>query len=99
MNAGEACIGNVILGRGMPKICVPVMGKTVSRIAQAAQRAKDAKADIIELRMDSMCPAPDICEAIAACETVRAHAPGIALLFTLRTQRDGGAGSPQALPL
>lgn len=94
--AGEVRLGGLVLGKGMPKICVPVMGKSNEEIACAAKRAKDACADLIELRMDSMDPMPDTGEAIAACRAVREAAGSMPLLFTLRTQRDGGAGSMDA---
>lgn len=94
---GEARLGRLILGRGMPKICIPVMGKTNEEIARAAKRAKEACTDLIELRIDSMNPMPDAQMAIAACAAVREAAGDIPLLFTLRTERDGGAGSADAL--
>lgn len=86
-------IGNVVLGEGMPKICVPVMGKGLEEIREAARRAVDVGADVIELRIDSLesMPAPKM--AVEACRSVRDEAEGIPLLFTLRTERDGGAGS------
>ena len=93
---GTARIGEVVLGEGMPKICVPVMGRTIGDIAQAAARAKAAQADLIELRIDSLAPMPDVQTAAEACRAVREAAPGMALLFTLRTRRDGGAGDPDA---
>ena len=89
-------LGRIVLGEGMPKICVPVMGRTMEEIGLAAGQAKDARADIIELRMDSLSEMPDTQTAVAACEIVRRMAPGIALLFTMRTHRDGGAGSANA---
>lgn len=96
LDQSAARMGNVVLGEGMPKICVPVMGKSMQEIARAAARAKEAHADIIELRMDSLSNAPDTETAKAAMRAVREHAPGIALLFTLRTQRDGGGGTADA---
>lgn len=93
---GEVRLGRLILGRGMPKICVPVMGKNNEEIAQAAKRAKDACADLIELRIDSMSPMPDAQMATVACAAVREAAGDVPLLFTLRTERDGGAGSTDA---
>ena len=89
-------LGGVTLGEGMPAVCVPVMGRTMEEIAGASARASAARADVIELRMDSMSPAPDVRMALAALEAVRAGAPGIPVLFTQRTQRDGGAGSADA---
>lgn len=91
-----ARMGRVTLGEGMPKICVPVMGKTLQELACAAARARDAKADILELRIDSLSRTPDFETAGAACEAVRAQAMDIPLLFTLRTARDGGEGHTDA---
>lgn len=81
------------LGEGMPAICVPVMGRTIPEIAQAAARAKAAQADVIELRIDSLTDRPGLQEAMDACRAVRGSAEEIPLLFTLRTRRDGGAGT------
>ena len=84
----------MVLGEGMPKVCVPVMGRTISELAEAAARAKGAQADIIELRIDSLSSMPDADTAIAACLAVRES--GIPVLFTLRTARDGGPGGTDA---
>lgn len=91
-----ARMGRVTLGEGMPAICVPVMGRTIREIARAAARAKEARADVIELRIDSLADMPQPQEAADACRAVRESAGEIPLLFTLRTKRDGGAGSPDA---
>lgn len=88
-------VGSIALGEGMPKICVPVMGKTLGELRAAAHRAKLAGADLIELRIDSLSPMPEADEAAAACRTVK-EASGLPLLFTLRTARDGGAGGADA---
>lgn len=95
MEKKTVAVGNIRLGEGMPKICVPVMGKTLEEIAAAAARAAQAGADLIELRADSLSPMPGVQEAIAACRAAR-DAAGLPLLFTLRTARDGGAGSADA---
>jgi len=86
-------IGGVTLGAGMPAICIPVMGVTIEAIAKSAVRAKEAQADLIELRIDSLAAMPTLKEAMAACDAVKQNAPGIPVLFTLRTERDGGTGS------
>ena len=77
----------------MPKICIPVMGRDILAIAEAARRACAAGADLIELRIDSLSSMPSVKEALEACRAVREAAPDTALLFTLRTQRDGGPGN------
>ncbi|EKC53810.1 3-dehydroquinate dehydratase, type I, partial [human gut metagenome] len=38
------------IGSGMPKICVPVVGKTEKEILEGAERAKAAKPDLVEFR-------------------------------------------------
>ena len=88
-------VGNVTLGEGMPKVCVPVMGHTLEEIRTAAARAAQASADLMELRMDSLSPMPSAEEARAACLAAR-EGGGLPLLFTLRTARDGGAGDADA---
>lgn len=90
-------LGGLTLGAGQPAICVPVMGGDAAAIGMAAAAALAAKADIIELRADSVCPMPDLDTAKAMCKAVRANAPGIPILFTLRTRRDGGPGEDDAL--
>ena len=88
--------GGVTLGEGMPKIAVPVMGGDLWAIREAASRAAQAGADIIELRIDSLSPLPALETALAACAAARDGAGSIPLLFTLRTARDGGPGSTDA---
>lgn len=95
MSNRVVCVGKVRLGEGMPKICVPVMGKTPEELRAAAKRAAQAQADLIELRLDSLSPMLAAEEAAAICRAVREEA-GLPLLFTLRTARDGGAGSADA---
>lgn len=86
---------NVTLGEGRPAVCVPVMGKSLAELAASARQAAQAQADVLELRADSLCAMPEPQVAAAMCEAVREAAPGIALLFTLRTARDGGEGAAQ----
>lgn len=88
-------VGDIVLGAGMPKICIPVMGKSVQEIARSAARAKEAGADLIELRIDSLCAMPEISSAIEACRAAK-EASTLPLLFTLRTVRDGGPGAGDA---
>ena len=85
----------VALGEGMPKICVPVMGAD-ERVLSAAAEAARAQADLIELRLDSVSPEMDASRLRAACRTVREAARGTAILATMRTARDGGAGGLEA---
>lgn len=86
----------VRLGKGLPKVCVSVMGKSIEALRASAERAMAAGAQILELRADSLCASPEISQAVDACGTVRSVCGDVPLLFTLRTVRDGGAGSDDA---
>lgn len=83
---------NVTLGAGRPAVCVPVMGRDEAALGAFARSAAEAGADVIELRADSFCSMPTAQQAAAMCRAVRRAAPGMPILFTLRTARDGGAG-------
>ena len=96
MNKRLVQIGGAALSCGRPVICIPVMGEDMASLGAAARSAFEAGAEIIELRADSMHSMPTLERAQSMCETVRSHAPGIPLLFTLRTVRDGGAGDEDA---
>ena len=85
----------VTLGEGMPKVCVPVMGADARALRAAADEAR-TQADLIELRLDSVSPEMDAACLRAACRTVREAARGTAILATMRTARDGGAGDADA---
>lgn len=89
-------IGQVTLGEGMPAICVPLMGADIQTLVSAAARAVKARCDVMELRFDSLSAAADVDLALEACSAVRACARDTALLFTMRTMRDGGAGETDA---
>lgn len=86
---------NAVLGEGMPKVCVPVMGESPEALAEMTDAAR-AEADIIELRLDSVAPTLDADTARHACETVRGRAGDVPILATMRTARDGGAGDADA---
>ena len=85
-------VGDVTLGEGIPKLCVPVMGHTLEEIRAAAARAAQAGADLMELRMDSLSPMPSQEEARAACAAAR-EGGGLPLLFTA-VRRDLAADVP-----
>ena len=88
--------GRLTLGAGRPVVCVPVMGRDEAALAAFARSAVLAGAEVIELRADSLCAMPTAMQAASVLRAVREAAPDTPLLFTLRTQRDGGAGLPDA---
>lgn len=45
-------IRGVAIGEGIPKICVPIVGKTREEIVKAAAEIKTLPADLVEWRAD-----------------------------------------------
>ena len=83
-------VRNLEIGTGMPKICVPIVGKTVPEILENAKSAVQAKADVVEWRVDWY-------EDVFSFECVehvlrklREITGEIPLLFTFRTLQEGG---------
>ena len=83
-------VRNLEIGTGMPKICVPIVGKTVPEILENAKSAVQAKADVVEWRVDWY---EDVisfeCVEHVLCK-LREIAGEIPLLFTFRTLQEGG---------
>lgn len=95
MKKNTVRLQNVTLGEGMPKICVPVMGQNLRELEAAVSSARE-QADLIELRLDSFSPDIDADKLCEVCRAVRFQTQGTALLATMRTVRDGGAGDADA---
>ena len=45
-------VRNVVLGEGVPKICVPIVAKTKEDILAAAESFKGVAHDVVEWRVD-----------------------------------------------
>ena len=45
-------VRGVKIGEGIPKICVPIVGKTKEEILAAAKSFADVKMDVVEWRVD-----------------------------------------------
>ena len=100
---GEITIRGITLGDGVPKICVPIIGRTDEEvlaqseaIAREAERLKEAgirKApcvDIVEFRADyydNICNQTILTELL---QKLREQHPDRLLLFTFRTEEEGG---------
>lgn len=88
-------IRNVEIGAGMPKIIAPIVGKTQEDILAAASALKDTPAQMAEWRVDFFEAAPDVEKTLAALKNLRSVLGDIPLLFTFRTEQEGGQ---KALP-
>ena len=84
-------VKNLIIGEGMPKICVPVTGVTKEEILSQALATKEAGPDLVEWRVDfyeKMKEKAAVEEMLKELSKVLENIP---LLFTLRTDREGSS--------
>ncbi len=83
-------IRNLMLGEGIPKICVPVMGRNQEEISDSAKEALARRPDIVEWRADFL----EELQSEAAIEKILRLLRGLLgetpLLFTIRTKAEGG---------
>ena len=79
------------IGEGMPKICVPVVGKTVDEILRQAGEIMFSPADFVEWRADYFGRVDDNKAVIAALKKLNIRLEEKPVLFTFRTAAEGGA--------
>lgn len=84
-------IRNLIIGEGRPKICVPLTGGSTAEVLDEARRAISLPADMIEWRADYFRDAKDPGALTAGLRELRTVLGDLPLLFTLRSEVEGGA--------
>ena len=83
-------IKQTILGRGMPKICAPLVEKDYESLIHQAASFTEQPVDIAEWRadwFDSILEPDTLDQVLPGLESALKDIP---LLFTFRTQREGG---------
>lgn len=83
-------VRGVVLGKGRPKIIVPVLGETVERLLQEAEQVKTIPADLVEWRVDWFDRFGDRTALLEAAAALRERLGEMPLLATFRTAREGG---------
>lgn len=83
-------VRNITIGEGIPKICVPVVGKTEEEILRAARQLKQIPADLAEWRVDWYEHVHDIQNVTQLFAPLREILGETPLLFTFRTKQEGG---------
>ena len=81
-------VKNLEIGSGLPKIAVPVQGKTPAELISRALLAEPA-ADLLEIRLDGLRDPGDEAALRSLSRGLR-EAVRLPLLFTLRTASEGG---------
>lgn len=81
-------IDEIEIGSGIPKICIPIMGRSQEEVVAAAKQIPE-EADLVELRLDYFtdCNENEAVEALLREVQVWIKKP---LLVTVRTQKEGG---------
>lgn len=90
--------GGVEVGRGMPKVVVPVVGATRQEAEEQAREVLAAAPDLVEWRADFCEGGGDPRQAVEILSSLREILGEIPILFTFRTRSEGGEGdiSPAA---
>lgn len=83
-------IRNLKIGEGIPKICVPIVGKTAGEIFEVAKLIKTLPADIVEWRADWYEDVSDSEKVEQVLSELRNILEEIPILFTFRTAEEGG---------
>ena len=83
-------VRNLVIGSGRPKICVPIMGKTVQELEHGAALAAEKQPDLVEWRADYFEEIQNTEKIREAGETIRSILEDIPVIFTIRTRKEGG---------
>ena len=82
-------VKNVIIGEGMPKICVPIVGRSREEIIRQAEMTAGVSCDLVEIRNDYFEQFEDIGAVREILQTLNKIIVQ-PVIFTLRTAGEGG---------
>lgn len=83
-------VRNLTVGEGMPKIVVPIVGRTYAEILDQAGALEELPVDIVEWRADFFDKILDLERTLYTLSALRIILGEVPLLLTLRTAREGG---------
>lgn len=83
-------IRKIKIGEGLPKICVPIIGRTRKEIINEAEKLKSLPADMAEWRADWFEEISDLEKVKEVLADLREILDDMPLLFTFRTASEGG---------
>ena len=81
---------NVVIGEGMPKICVPIVGVTKEAILDEARAITKLPADVVEWRIDWSENGFDFDKLVDVLKDLRGVLGDMPILMTFRTSKEGG---------
>lgn len=83
-------VGNIILGNAIPKICIPLVGKTKEEIKYQSEKILFMDIDIVELRCDFfeyIFSIEKVCNLLKEIKLILREKP---VIFTIRSKEEGG---------
>jgi 3-dehydroquinate dehydratase-1 len=83
--------GSPIADGRLPVICAPLVGRTPDAILVELATTMRKAPDVIEWRVDHFAHIADTGRVIAQARRIRENLPRTPLIFTLRSEREGGA--------
>ncbi len=83
-------INDMIIGKGIPKIIVPIVEKTKEEIIQKAKDFKEIHFDLVEWRVDFYEDVFNIPKVIDTLKELKSELDTTPLIFTFRTKNEGG---------
>ncbi|WP_300382137.1 type I 3-dehydroquinate dehydratase [Clostridium sp.] len=83
-------IKDIKIGEGMPKVCVPIVGKSITEIIEEANFIKNIDCDVVEWRGDFFDNIDDISKVKIVLEKIREIINDKPILFTFRSFNEGG---------
>ena len=84
-------VRDIVLGEGMPKVCVPLTDRSLEGLVDTIKLAQSHGADLIEWRVDHFDQVNNpalVCSTLAELRSILGNTP---LIFTLRRAVEGGA--------
>ena len=84
-------VRNVVIGKGRPKICVPIVNKEREAIIAEAASFAGLPVDMVEWRADWYEDVTNIDRVLETAKLLRETLGEVPILFTFRTLKEGGA--------
>lgn len=83
-------VKNLRIGEGIPKICVPIIGKNNTEIIEELKQIKKSKPDLVEWRVDYYQDVENLNKVKDILKVIRHEIKDLPILFTFRTKKEGG---------
>lgn len=83
-------VRNITIGEGIPKICVPMVGKNETELMAEVAVLKTVPVDVVEWRMDWFSDVTSIDASVAMLKKLREALGNLPILATFRSKQEGG---------